>query len=214
METVSTAPKPWWQDHPVLLQAAGLSPILAVSSLAVNGMVLGLLTLLVCTAACGTAPLLRRLTDDSWRLPAHMITIALYTTLAMVVLLAGFYPLYRQLGIYVPLICCNTAILFTMETRTGGQTVRQALQTGLVTGAGFLLIIVGVAVVRELFTYGSFFADAHLLLPTFAASDPTGGSSTRFPWFRFSLLQPGAFILLGLLLALKNHLLSHLPRER
>ena len=211
METLGPGRRiaPWWQDNPVLIHLAGLSPVLAVSSLAVSALALGLATLLVCALACAAAPLLRHHIAEDWRVTASMVTIGFLATLVMILMQTGFYPLYLQLGIYVPLICCNAAILLRMETRSGLLSPPRALLDGIGTGVGFLVVILAFGMIREWLSFGTVFYNASLLLPLSGSAADAGAAglnSAMFPQFRFTLLQPGAFILLGLLVAARNAL--------
>jgi Na+-translocating ferredoxin:NAD+ oxidoreductase subunit E len=201
-----------WHRNAVVVQLLGLSPVLAVSTTFAYGLGLALATLLVITASCVTVSLLRNFIEPNWRLVYYMMIIAFFTSLIVILLQITLYPLYRILGIYLPLICCNAGILHRMECYASRNSPLHALGDALQTGLGFLLVIVSLGALREWLSYGSVLADWHLLLLNSAIDAAQESvSSVPFARFQFTLLQPGALICLGLLVALKNALDRRFP---
>lgn len=199
-----------WKNNPVWVQLLGLSPVLAVSDTLAYGVALGVATLAVCLLACVTATLARKYISQNSRLLWFMLILATYTTLIDILAQVYLYPLYLKLGIYVPLICCNVAIILRMETVSLGSKFLTAVSDGLRTGLGFLLAIIIFAACRELLISGTLFTDWYLLWPA-GTSAPAIGEAAPTQLFRFADTQAGALILLGLLAALLNFLRRLMP---
>jgi len=182
-----------------------LSPIFAVSDTVVNGIGLGLATFVVTVAACITASIAKNYINHTWRLVYYMIIITFFVSLIEILLRAAFFPLYRSLGVYVPLTCCNAAILYRIETFSCHASPAIALRDALNTALGFLWIIVLLSVIREWLSFGTLFANRELLVPYLeVAGTESISTNTANASFKIPLLQPGALIIFGLLVALKN----------
>jgi len=197
-----------FQNNPVLIQLLGLSPVLGVSSTLAYGVGLGVATFFVCVLSCLTVSLLKETIPHRWRLVWTMLILAGYTTIVEIICQLYFYPLFLRLGIYLPLICCNVAILVRMETVAAQPSWPTATLDAAKTGCGFLIALVLFAALRELLISGTLFANWQLLLPASheLASVASKLNDTRF--FRFADTQAGALILLGMLVALFNLLLQ------
>lgn len=195
-----------WENNPVLIQLLGLSPVLAVSSTLAYGVGLGVATFFVCVLSCLTASLLKGTIVHRWRLVWYMLILASYTTIVETISQLYFYPLFLRLGIYLPLICCNVAILVRMETLSVKSAWPKATLDAAKTGIGFLIALVLLSACRELLVSGTLFANWQLLLPTSSefATMASTLDDTRF--FRFANTQAGVLILLGMLIALFNFL--------
>lgn len=193
-----------WTNNPALVQLLGLCPLLAVSTSVVNAMGLGLATLFVLMASNLLVSLIRSHIADAIRLPAFVLIIASFVTCAELLLQAYSYPLYLRIGIFIPLIVTNCTILGRAVGFAAKHSPLPALVDGFMMGLGFSLVLLVMGFLRELLASGSVFANMELLLP-FAE-----GWELRllpnYPGFLLALLPPGAFIMLGLLLALKNWL--------
>jgi len=195
-------------NNPVLIQLLGLSPVLGVSSTLAYGVGLGVATFFICVLSCLTVSLLKETISHRWRLVWTMLILAGYTTIVEIICQLYFYPLFLRLGIYLPLICCNVAILVRMETVAAQSSWPTATLDAAKTGCGFLIALVLFAAVRELLISGTLFANWQLLLPASheLATVASKLNDTRF--FRFADTQAGALILLGMLVALFNLLLQ------
>jgi electron transport complex protein RnfE len=191
-------------NNPVLVQLLGLSPLLAVSSSLVYGIGLGIATLLVCILSCVTTSLLASQFSHKWRLVWFMLILASFTTLAETISALYFYPLFVNLGIYIPLICCNISILIRMELVSSKSKWTEALPDSLKTGLGFLIALLLFSGCRELLINGTVLANWQLLLPTNGELSLVGSGQSGANYFRFADTQAGAFIVLGLLIALIN----------
>ena len=195
-----------WENNPVLIQLLGLSPVLAVSSTLAYGVGLGVATFFVCVFSCLTASLLKGAIPHKWRLVWYMLILAGYTTIAETVSQLYFYPLFLKLGIYLPLICCNVAILVRMETVAAQSRWPVATLDAAKTGFGFLIALILLAFCRELLVSGTFFVNWQLLLPANSELSTVASNLDGARVFRFANTQAGVLILLGLLVALLNSL--------
>ena len=201
-----------WTNNPALVQLLGLCPLLAVTTSVVNALGLGLATLLVVTGSNIAVSLIRNFVTESVRLPAFVMIIASFVTCTELLMKAYAYELYQILGIFIPLIVTNCAILGRAEAFASKNPILPAALDGLVTGLGFLGVLVALGAMRELIGHGTLFAGMDLLLGPAAS----GWEITVFPNYRDALiavLPPGAFIGLGLLIALKNRIDAQLEKR-
>ncbi|MBL4729003.1 MAG: electron transport complex subunit RsxE [Gammaproteobacteria bacterium] len=192
------------ENNPVLIQLLGLSPVLAVSSTLAYGIGLGVATFIVCVLSCLTASLLKGTIPRKWRLVWYMLILASYTTVVETISQLYFYPLFLRLGIYLPLICCNVAILIRMETFAAQSPWPAATLDAAKTGCGFLIALVLLATCRELLVSGTLFANWQLLLPASSEAAIAASNLEDSQFFRFANTQAGVLILLGLLVAFFN----------
>ncbi|PCI80425.1 MAG: electron transport complex subunit RsxE [SAR86 cluster bacterium] len=195
-----------WENNPVLIQLLGLSPVLAVSSTLAYGIGLGVATFFVCVLSCLTASLLKGTIAHKWRLVWYMLILASYTTIVETISQLYFYPLFLRLGVYLPLICCNVAILIRMETVAAQSSWPKATLDAARTGFGFLIALVVLASCRELLVSGTLFANWQLLLPMSNELSTVVSKLDDTRFFRFANTQAGVLILLGMLVALVNSL--------
>ncbi|MDN3517771.1 electron transport complex subunit E [Aquisalimonas lutea] len=201
-----------WHNNPGLVQLLGLCPLLAVSSTVVNAVALGLATTLVLVGSGVTVSLIRRAARPEIRIPVFVLIIASFVTTVELVMNAFFHDLYRILGIFVPLIVTNCAILGRAEAFASRTTPAPAGFDGLMMGLGFTGVLTALGGLRELLGHGTLLRNAELLLGERAA----GLGLQVLPveqGFLLALLPPGAFIGLGLLVALKNGIDGHLARR-
>jgi len=194
-----------WTQNPGLIQFLGICPLLAVSNSLVNGLGLGLATLLVLTSSNVVVALLRPLLSQDVRLPVFVLVIATLVTLVELATEAWFFELWLSLGIFLPLIVTNCVILARAESFASRQPVLAALVDGLAHGLGFAAVLITLGGMRELIGNGTLFAGADKLLGPAAA-----GMELRVMdgGFLLALLPPGAFLALALLVALRNLLQS------
>lgn len=192
-----------WHNNPALVQLLGLCPLLAVSSTVANALGLGLATMMVLIGSNTIVSLIRNHVNDAVRLPVFVIIIAAFVTCAELLMKAYTYDLYQILGIFVPLIVTNCAILGRAEAFASKNNVSLAALDGFMMGMGFLLVLVALGAIRELLGQGTLFLDMHLLFGPIAANwliQPFGPNYS----FLIIVLPPGAFLVTGLLIALKN----------
>lgn len=192
-----------WLNNPALVQVLGLCPLLAVTSTVVNALGLGLATLLVLMGSNLAVSLIRNYVSDSVRLPAFVMIIASFVTCAELLMQAFTYELYQILGIFIPLIVTNCAILGRADAFACKNPPHLALLDGAMMGLGFLLVLAVLGGFRELVGQGTLFTDMQLLFGPVAA-DWAIRPLENYPDVLFMILPPGAFIGLGLLIAIKN----------
>lgn len=191
-----------WANNPALVQLLGLCPLLAVSNSVVNALGLGLATILVLVGSNLTVSLLRNQVIDAIRLPAFVLIIAAFTTCAELLMQAFAYTLYQTLGIFIPLIVTNCIILGRAEGFASKNAPVASLLDGLMMGAGFTSVLLLLGIVRELLGTGTLFANMELLLP-FAGGWEIQLWQAESP-FLLAILPPGAFLVMGFLIAIKN----------
>ncbi|WP_249976609.1 electron transport complex subunit E [Vreelandella olivaria] len=191
-----------WSNNPALVQLLGLCPLLAVSSSVVNALGLALATLLVMACASTTISLIRHQVPSAVRLPAFVMVIAAFVTCAELLMAAFAYPLHQVLGIFIPLIVTNCAILGRADAFASRQPVLPAAIDGVMMGLGFGAVLILLGAIRELLGQGTLFSGMSLLFgPTAANWQLTLVDDYQFLFF---ILPPGAFFVAGLLIALKN----------
>lgn len=192
-----------WHNNPALVQVLGLCPLLAVSSNAVNGLGLGLATMLTLTLANGAISAIRHFIRPEIRIPIFVVVIAAIVTAIELAMKAYFHELYTVLGIFIALIVTNCNIIARAETFASKNNIWRATLDGFAMGFGFLLVLVVLGCVRELLGQGTLFAQAHTLFGE-KARWLTVTVFADYQGFLLAILPPGAFIALGLLIALKN----------
>ncbi len=202
-----------WHNNPVLVKMLGLSALLAISTTLVNGIAIALLTSLVLVCGSLTISAGRTLIQARWRFAWFLFVLAAYTTIADILLQRFNYPLWKELGIYVPLIACNFILLLHLEWHAQTQPIWSALREAIITATGFCLALAVFSSVREWIIYGQVLGNWSLLF-TAEASGPVDPRLTNMSVrFAFARLAPAALILFGLLLALRNALLPVTTRE-
>ncbi|MHB1371042.1 MAG: electron transport complex subunit E [Pseudomonadaceae bacterium] len=194
-----------WKNNPGLVQLLGLCPLLGVSNSAVNALGLGLATMLVLTCSNIAVSLVRSVVNTAVRLPAFVMIIAALTTCIELLMQAFTYELYQILGIFIPLITTNCIILGRADGFAAKHKPLVAGYDGLVMGLGFCLVLVVLGSIRELLGTGALFANMQLLLGPLAANWQIT-LIDDYQGFLLAILPPGAFIVLGLLIALKNRI--------
>lgn len=193
-----------WKNNPALVQLLGLCPLLAVTSTVVNAIGLGLATLVVLVGSNIAVSLIRNYVTEAVRLPAFVMIIASFVTSIELVMQAYTYELYQILGIFIPLIVTNCAILGRADAYAARNPILPSALDGLMMGLGFMIVLVLLGAMRELIGQGTLFSDMSLLLGD-VAKHWTIVVFTDYPDVLFAILPPGAFIGLGLLIAAKNY---------
>ena len=193
----------FWTNNPALVQLLGLCPLLAVTATVVNGLGLGIATTLVLVGSNVTVSLIRNLVRNEIRIPVFVLVIASFVTAIELAMNAFFHDLYKILGIFIPLIVTNCAIIGRAESFASKNTVSRSLIDALSMGLGFTAVLVVLGGLREAIGFGTLFSQAHLMFGE-AARDLTITMGEDYPGFLLAILPPGAFIGLGLLIAIKN----------
>lgn len=197
-----------WSNNPALVQLLGLCPLLAVSTNIANALGLGLATLFVLVVSNVSVSLVRNIVSNAIRLPVFVLIIASAVTCTELLMQAYSFELYEVLGIFLPLITTNCAILGRAESFASKNAMLPAAYDGLMMGFGFALVLVVLGAIRELLGTGILFADMQLLFGSQAATWRWVVFEDYEP-FLLAVLPPGAFIFTGLLIALKNKLDQH-----
>jgi electron transport complex protein RnfE len=192
-----------WRNNPALVQLLGICPLLAVTTTVVNGLGLGLATTFVLIATNCLVSAGRRWIGRAVRLIAFVLIIASFVTVVDLLTNAFFHELHETLGLFIPLIVTNCAILAQAETVASKRPVSTAIAAGLGTGAGFTGVLVALGALREIIGRGTLFDGVEQLFGQSATAMvidlPTSG-------LLVVALPPGAFFGLALLVAVKNHL--------
>lgn len=189
-----------WHENPGLVQLLGLCPLLAVTSSFVNGLGLGLATLVVLTASNGLVSATRRWIQPEIRIPIYVLIIASLVTCIELIFKAWFPDLDRVLGIFIPLIVTNCAIVARAEVYASRHPVGASIVDGLVMGSGFALLLIAIGMFRELIGQGTLFARMDMLF----GGEPSRGIVIADSGWLLLVLPPGAFFSLALAIAFKN----------
>ncbi|WP_339768769.1 electron transport complex subunit E [uncultured Paraglaciecola sp.] len=192
-----------WKNNPALVQLLGLCPLLAVTATVTNGLGLGLATTLVLIGSNATVSIIRNVVPNEIRIPIFVMIIAAFVTVVQLLMNAYTFELYQALGIFIPLIVTNCAIIGRAEAYASKNPVVYAAFDGLMMGLGFTAVLVLLGAMRELLGYGTLFAGANLLLGDWASSLKITVFTTDSP-FLLAILPPGAFLGMGLIIAVKN----------
>jgi len=189
-----------WHENPGLVQLLGLCPLLAVTSSFVNGLGLGIATLAVLIASNGLVSATRRWIQAEIRIPIYVLIIASLVTCIELVFKAWFPALDRSLGIFIPLIVTNCAIVARAEVFASRNPIGSSIADGFVMGSGFALLLMAIGAFRELLGQGSLFARMDMLF----GGDPMRGLVFTDGGWLLAILPPGAFFSLALAIAIKN----------
>lgn len=192
-----------WHNNIAFVQILGICPLLAVSTTVVNGLAMGLATALTLIVSNLLVSLIRNWVRSEIRIPVFVIIIASVVTIIELLMNAYLHALYKILGIFIPLIVTNCAVLGRAEAFASKHTPGRALADGLFMGLGFTLALILLGGLREALGHGTLFSQAYLIF----GHGANGMTVTLFKHYRgflLAILPPGAFLGLGLLLAIKN----------
>lgn len=179
------------KENPTFVLMLGMCPTLGTTTSAINGMSMGLATMFVLICSNITISAVRNLIPDKVHIPAYIVIIATFVTIVQLCMEAYLPSLYESLGLFIPLIVVNCIVLGRAEAYAAKNGVFDSALDGLGIGIGFTLALTLLGSVRELLGSGKIF------------------DTTVFPedyGMILFILAPGAFITLGLLIALKNHI--------
>jgi len=190
-----------WRENPALVQLLGLCPLLAITTTLINGLALGIATTCVIVAGNAIVSLLRNRLLPAIRILVFVLIIASLVTIVDLLSNAFFHELHEVLGLFIPLIVTNCAILAQAETVASRQPVPRSVLVGFSTGLGFTAVLVVLGALREIVGRGTLLAGSELLVgPALAVETiqlPMSG-------LLVAALPPGAFFGLALLIAVKN----------
>jgi electron transport complex protein RnfE len=194
-----------WHNNAVFAQMLGLCPLLAVSNTVVNALGLGLATICVLMLSNASVSLIRNIVRPEIRLPVFVMIIASAVTAIELVMHAWFHELYLILGIFIPLIVTNCAIIARAESFASKNTLGKSVFDGLMMGLGFTLVLVSLGALRELLGMGTILSNAHIMFGE-GMEWLTVEVFPDYKGFLLAILPPGAFMGLALLLALRNYI--------
>ena len=192
-----------WKSNPALVQLLGLCPLLAVSNTVINALGMGLATILVLTGSNLLVSAIRNHTRPEIRIPIFVMVIAALVTAIELLMNAFLHELYLVLGIFIPLITTNCIILGRAEAFASKNSLPRATFDGFMMGSGFALALIILGAIREILAQGTLLDGAQLMFGP-AASDLVITVLPGYHGLLLAALPPGAFIGLGLLIALKN----------
>ncbi|MCH8538735.1 MAG: electron transport complex subunit E [Alkalimonas sp.] len=201
-----------WKNNPGLVQLLGLCPLLAVTNTVTNALGLGIATLLVLLGSNLVVSAIRNWVPNEIRIPIFVMIIASFVTAIQLLMNAFTYQLYLALGIFIPLIVTNCAIIGRAEAFASKNPLLPSAIDALMMGLGFALVLLALGAMRELLGQGTLFDGADALLGEWATVLRIEVFSLDH-YFLLALLPPGAFIGMGLLIAGKNAI-DHRQQQR
>jgi electron transport complex protein RnfE len=190
MSVMKEFTKGLWNEVPPFRLVLGLCPVLAVTTAARNGLGMGLATTFVLVCSNTLISLLRTIIPGKVRIASYIVVIASFVVIVELVMQAYFYPLYKILGIFIPLIVVNCIILGRAEAFASKNTLLLSIADGLGMGLGFTISLTFLGGIREILGDGTIFGH------------PIMWSS--FEPFSVMVQPPGAFICLGIILGIMN----------
>lgn len=203
-----------WSNNPALVQLLGLCPLLAVTGSFVNALGLGLATMVVLVGSNSVVSMIRNAVSDAVKLPAFVMIIAAFTTCIELLMQAFTYELYQILGIFIPLIVTNCAILGRADAFACKNKVLPSAIDGFMMALGFMLVLLSIGSIREILGNGTLFADMHLIFGAGAENWTLNIFGEGYPAFLVAVLPPGAFFVAGLLIAIKNMIDAQIERRK
>ncbi|WP_031483476.1 electron transport complex subunit RsxE [Maridesulfovibrio frigidus] len=189
-----------WTDLPPFKIVLGLCPVLAVTKTADNGFGMGLAVIFVLTLSNVFVSAVRKIIPAKVRIACFIVIAASLVVVVELLMQAYAYPLYQQLGIFVPLIVVNCIILGRAEAFASKNTVLLSAADGFGMGVGFTMSLTFLGGLRELFGYGTLFGSQ--IMPE------------SFKPFSFMIEAPGAFVCLGIVLAGMNAFTNRQRRKK
>lgn len=188
-----------WQENPIFRQMLGMCPTLAISNAVINGIAMGLATSFVLIFSSFLISLIKKLIPNQVRIACYVVIIATFVTIADRFLAAFFPPISKSLGPFVPLIVVNCIILGRAEAFASKNSPGRSVIDALGMSAGFILALLILSSIREVLGSGTFLGYRIL-------------GNWFEPWV-IMILPPGAFITLGILMAISLQL-ERKKRER
>jgi len=188
MNQLQNFTKGFIKENPVFILLLGLCPTLGVTTSAINGLGMGLATAFVLTMSNMVISIIKNVIPDKVRIPSFIVIIASFVTIVELVM-QGFVPaLFEQLGLFIPLIVVNCIVLGRAEAFASKNTVFSSIIDGLGMGLGFAFALTILGGIREILGSGAIF----------------GWKFIEGDGILVFVLAPGAFIVLGYLIAIVN----------
>lgn len=192
-----------WKQNSILAQLLGLCPLLAISTNFVNAVSLGLATVVVMLLANLAISALRSFIPYEIRIPVFVLVIASLVTVVDLSFNAFLHDLYLVLGIFIPLIVTNCIVLARVEAFAAKNGLAAATLDGAMMGIGFVWVIALLGLIREFIGQGTLFSGIEMIFPSAHAIQVMPES---YPGFLIAILPPGAFFVLGFMIAGRNWL--------
>ena len=190
-----------WKQNTSIVQILGLCPLLAVTTNLVNGVMLSLATIIVMAISGLAVASLRNLIPHEIRIPVFILIVAALVTIVDLLFNANLHELYLVLGIFIPLIVTNCIVLARVEAYAAKNSPLQSALDGVFMGVGMLWTLALLGGLRELIGSGTLFSGINMVFPSL---QPLHLFGEHYPGFLIAILPPGAFILLGCMIAWKN----------
>ena len=200
-----------WKQNTSLIQILGLCPLLAVTTNMVNGVMLSLATILVMALSNFAVASLRNFIPHEIRIPVFILIVAALVTVVDLLFNANLHELYLVLGIFIPLIVTNCIVLARVEAFAAKNPPLQATFDGIFMGVGMLWTLAVLGGLREFIGAGTLFSGIDLVFPNL---QPLQVLPADYPGLLLAILPPGAFILLGCMIAWKNWVEARAARRQ
>jgi len=188
-----------WHNNTIFVQLLGMCPLLGVTTSAENGFWMGVATILVLIGSNMVVSMVRGVIPKNVRIPCYITIIAAFVTVVEMAMNAWMHEMYLVLGLFIPLIVVNCAILGRAEAFASKNSVSDSLLDAIAVGTGFTFALILLGGVREILGQGELFGFA-----VFGES---------YPDVLMFILPPGAFLALGFILAAFNILNARVKRH-
>mgnify|MGYP000922235634 FL=1 len=195
----------FWKQNPGVVQLLGLCPTLAVTTSVINGLSLGIATAIVMALSNASVSPIRKFIPTEIRVPVFILIIAALVTIIDFSIHAFIQPLYKALGIFIPLIVTNCIVLARVESFAAKNKTTPSFFDGLFMGLGLAMVLTFLGALRELFGKGTLLSGIDLILGP-SANNLVIHFFSDYQGFFLAILPPGAFIGLACLIALKNRI--------
>jgi electron transport complex protein RnfE len=195
----------FWKQNPGVVQLLGLCPTLAVTTSVINGLSLGIATAIVMALSNASVSPIRKFIPTEIRVPVFILIIAALVTVIDFSIHAFIQPLYKALGIFIPLIVTNCIVLARVESFAAKNKTTPSFFDGLFMGLGLAMVLTFLGALRELFGKGTLLSGIDLILGP-SANNLVIHFFCDYQGFLLAILPPGAFIGLACLIALKNRI--------
>ena len=192
-----------WKQNTSIVQILGLCPLLAVTTNAVNGIMLSLATIIVMAMSGVAIASLRNLIPHEIRIPVFILIVAALVTVVDLLFNANLHELYLVLGIFIPLIVTNCIVLARVEAFAAKNEPGSSTIDGIAMGIGLTLVLAVLGAMREVVGSGTLLSGIDMIIP---GAQPFTLFGDDYPGFLVAILPPGAFFALGCLIAGRNWL--------
>lgn len=192
-----------WTNNAGLVQLLGLCPLLAVTGNVINGLGLGIATIITLTCSNLIIAFTRDWIRKEIRIPYYVLVIASIVTIIDLTMNAFTPELHSVLGIFIPLIVTNCLIIGRAEAFASKNDIPRAILDGFMMGVGFALVLIALGAIREIVGSGTLLSGASIMFGAIA-ENWTFTLFDNYPGFLLAILPPGAFLVMGLLIAFKN----------